>query len=315
MKKVPYIRIGIALGVVLAVVLVARTGSSSAPAAAGTCRSGDRMVKFSVKGVSHEALLHIPAGAGGRLPLVLAFHGAYSDALGTSVYYGLSEVADREHFAVLYPQASHNKFWQLRADQHEDVNQVRVLLDRVERASCIDQSRVYATGVSNGGGFTARLGCEMSDRLAAIAPVAGGYDPLGRCHPHRPLAMLEIHGTKDTVVPYGGKVPDRNGKGASFLGVSRFLAQWTALDGCRGGPKRTTPRRGVTHLTWNKCAGGSVVEHFKLAGTDHGWPGSHSSEPGKKGSSPVHDPTGVDTAEVVWDFLSRFRLASNGARS
>jgi polyhydroxybutyrate depolymerase len=306
LKLVPFIRLGVALAVAaaLVVVVLAHTGSSSAPASADSCRPGDRTLSVSIDGAPHEAVLHVPRGAQGRVPLVIAFHGAYDTARSTSVSYGLSQLADREHFAVLYPQATHDRFWELRPDQHEDVDALRVLLDRVERASCIDRSRVYATGVSNGGGFTARLGCEMADRLAAIAPVAGGYAPLGRCRPYRPMPVLEIHGTKDDVVPYGGTGPDHSGS------VSRFLAQWTALDGCRGGPKRTTPRPGVTRLTWDRCAGGTVVEHLRLADTDHGWPGSHWAEAGKKTPSPPHDPTGLDTAETVWDFLSRFRLPS-----
>lgn len=310
-KRVPLILLGTALVAALAVVLVADTGSSSAPAAASTCRPGDRMVRFSDGGQSHEALLHIPLGPGGRLPLVVAFHGAYDNARFTSVYYGLSRLADREHFAVLYPQASHNKFWELRPDQHDDVNQVRVLLDRVERASCINRSRVYATGVSNGGGFTARLGCEMADRLAAIAPVAGGYAPRGGCHPDRPLSLLEIHGTEDDVVPYGGSAPGETGRDAHFVSVSNFLGQWRTFDGCRGGPKVTTPGPGITRLTWARCADGRVVQHLKLAGTDHGWPGSHWSEAGRKHASPGRDPTGLDTADAVWGFLSRFRLSSS----
>ncbi len=273
------------------------------------------MLSFSVDGASRRALLHVPRGATGRMPLVVAFHGAYDDARGASVYFGLSRLADREHFAVLYPQASHNKFWELRPKQHDDVDQVRVVLERVERASCIDRSRVYATGVSNGGGFTARLGCEMADRLAAIAPVAGGYGPLGGCHPDRPLPLLEIHGTKDDVVPYDGTARDRRGSDSGFVSVSRFLGQWTALDGCRGGPKLTRPRPGVTRLTWDQCADGSVVQHLKLAGTEHGWPGSNWYEAGKKNPSPAHDPTGLDTAQAVWDFFSRFRLPSSADRA
>jgi polyhydroxybutyrate depolymerase len=313
MKKVAFIPLVIALVAVLAVV-VARSASSTAPASVVTCHPGDRTLRVSVDGDSHKALMHIPRGARGRLPLVVAFHGAYDDAEFTSVYFGLSKLADRKHFAVLYPQASHNKFWELPRGQHEDVDQVRALLDRVERASCIDGSRVYATGVSNGGGFTARLGCEMADRLAAIAPVAGGYGPPGDCHPARPLPMLEIHGAEDPVVPYGGKEHGTQSL-PRFLSVSRFLRQWTALDGCRGGSKRTTPRPGVTRLTWNHCAGGSVVQHLKLADTDHGWPGGHWSAAGKKKPSPAHDPTGLDGAETVWHFLSQFRLPSNGAQT
>lgn len=272
-------------------------------------------MSFSVGDDPHRALIHVPRGARGRLPLVVAFHGAYDDAPGTSVYYGLSRLADRQHFAVLYPEASHNRFWELRDDQREDVAAVRSLLDRAERASCIDPSRVYATGVSNGGGFTARLGCEMADRLAAIAPVAGGYAPPERCHPSRPLPVLEIHGTRDVVVPYGGKRVDRPGSISSFLGVARFLRQWAALDGCRGGPRLTTPQPGVTRMKWGQCAGGSVVEHLKLAGTDHGWPGGDWSGAGHKHPVPAHDPTGVNTAEAVWDFLSGFRLPPGGTAS
>jgi polyhydroxybutyrate depolymerase len=245
---------------------------------------------------------------------VVAFHGAYDDVRFTSVYFGLSRLADRKHFAVLYPQASHGRFWELPRGQHEDVNTVRALLDRVERAPCIDGSRVYATGVSNGGGFTARLGCEMADRLAAIAPVAGGYTPLGNCHPARPLPLLEVHGTNDDVVPYRGKTLG-TGSVPRFLGVSSFLGQWRSLDGCRGASKRTTPRPGVTRLTWGHCASGSVIEHLKLADTDHGWPGGHWSAGGKTKPSPAHDPTGLDTAKAVWHFLSRFRLPSSGAQA
>jgi polyhydroxybutyrate depolymerase len=309
MRNVAFIRLVIALAAVLAVVVVARSASSTAPASVVSCNPGDRTLSVSVDGDSHKALLHVPRGARGRLPLVLAFHGAYDDARFTSVYFGLSRLADRKHFAVLYPQASHGRFWELPRGQHEDVNTVRALLDRVERAPCIDGSRVYATGVSNGGGFTARLGCEMADRLAAIAPVAGGYTPLGNCHPARPLPLLEIHGARDDVVPYDGTRPDPKDP-SPFPSVSRFLRQWTALDGCRGARKQTTPRPGVTRLTWRRCARGTVVEHLKLANTDHGWPGGHWSAAGKKKASPAHDPTGLDTAETVWKFLSRFRLPS-----
>jgi polyhydroxybutyrate depolymerase len=304
MNRVRLIVFGIALAACLpaAVIVVAGTGSSGTAASYRLCRPGDRMMSYSVDGNRHQALLHVPRGVHGRVPLVLAFHGAYSDPRGTATYYGLSRPADRDHFAVLYPQASHDKFWQLRRDQSEDVEAVRALLDRADRAPCIDHSRVYATGVSNGGGFTARLGCELTDRLAAIAAVAGGYARPSRCQPARPLPVLEVHGTSDDVVPYGGKPVDRSGTLPSFISVARYLREWAALDGCRGAPTQTTPRPGVTRLRWNRCAAGAVVEHLRLARTEHGWPG---------GKDQQGDPTGVDAAEAVWGFLSRFRLPSD----
>lgn len=270
---------------------------------ASLCSPGDRMLRFVADGESHQALLHIPRGRRGRLPLVLAFHGARYGARFVAKYYGLSRVADRNGFAVLYPQASHNSFWELMPSQHEDVDAVRTLLDRAGRSACLDMRRVYATGASNGGGFSARLGCEMADRLAAIAPVAGGYSALGPCHPQRALPVLEIHGTKDQVVPYGGRGPDRDGS------VEGFLDQWTKLDACRGDAERRRLRPGVTRIAWWHCAGGSVVEHLRLAGTDHGWPGGDNRAVGRQNHPiPRHDPTGLSAASAVWEFVSRFRL-------
>jgi polyhydroxybutyrate depolymerase len=278
-------------------------GAPSPSATSPVCAAGDRTVHFSADGEAHVALLHMPRGATGKLPLVLAFHGARYGARFVSAYYGFRPVADRMRFAVLYPQASHDVFWQLSPSQHDDVDAIRALLDEAESWSCIDSSRVYATGASNGGGFTARLGCEMAGRLAAIAPVAGGYAALGPCHPSRPLPVLEIHGTDDQVVPYDGSGPEHDGSVASFLG------EWTELDGCQGAPVSRTPWRGVTELAWQRCAAGSVVEHFRLAGTDHGWPGGNTASAGLVNHPiPRRNPTGLDAAQTVARFLLRFRL-------
>jgi polyhydroxybutyrate depolymerase len=295
-----------------AATIAGASGGDGAPvpraAAVRSCAPGEHTLRFSADGESHQALLHVPRSRRGRLPLVVAFHGARYGAGFVSAYYGLSRVADKQGFAVLYPQASHDVFWQLTANQTEDVEAVRVLLDRVVALGCVEGTRVYATGASNGGGFTARLGCEMADRLAAIAPVAGGYAPLGPCHPARPLPVLEIHGTRDEVVPYGGRGDEGDGS------VARFLGEWTDLDGCTGPAHRTVLEPGVTRLLWNRCQGGSVVEHLRLAWTNHGWPGGDTDAAGLKNHPiPSQDPTGVNAAEAVWDFLSRFRLPAAAA--
>lgn len=51
------------------------------------------------------------------------------------------------------------------------------MLDALGREPCVDARRVYATGLSNGGVMAHRPGCELSDRIAAIAPVAGRTAP------------------------------------------------------------------------------------------------------------------------------------------
>jgi polyhydroxybutyrate depolymerase len=123
------------------------------------------------------------------------------------------------------------------------------LLDRVERLACVDRSRVYATGFSNGGGFTARVGCELADRFAAVAPVAGGYRGLDPCPAGHRVSLLEIHSRDDEVVPYLGRGPDHAGS------VPRFVAAWARRDGCHHG----------------RCPGGLRVEHVVVRGEPHSW--------------------------------------------
>jgi polyhydroxybutyrate depolymerase len=205
-----------------------------------------------------DALLHVPPAPARERPLVVAFHG-YTQTGGTFAQYsGLPAFADRHRFAVLFPTAARNRFWSLnRRVSPDDVPRVAKLLDRVEPLACVDRARVYATGVSNGGGFTARVGCELSDRFAAVAPVAGGYSALDPCPPSHRVSMLEIHSLDDQVVPYRGRGPDHAGN------VPRFVAGWARRDGCSGAPPR--------------CPDGLAVEHIVVRGEPHSWY-EHSNE-------------------------------------
>src|SRR5439155_27003687 len=106
-------------------------------------------------------------------------------------------------------------------------------------AACADPRHVGITGVSNGGGMTALMACRAADLLAAAAPVAGGYSTLPDCTPQRPLPILEIHGLRDEVVPYGGRGPTRAGA------VEPFLAAWRVRDACSGAARRSAPAHHV----------------------------------------------------------------------
>src|SRR5262249_50831546 len=148
-------------------------------------------------------------------------------------YTGLSRLSDRKGFVVAYPSAAGNPArWNIAGRPGaapDDVAFVDSLLDALEARLCIDPSRVYATGVSNGGGMVARLGCDLSDRLRAIAPVAGGYSSLPPCKPARPLSVLEIHGTSDHIVPYAGRGPAKAGSARGYL------RGWLRRDRCPSG--------------------------------------------------------------------------------
>ena len=259
----------------------------------GAPNPGSRTVEFPEQQPPAHGVDPPAAGAGRRaLPLVVAFHFAGGTGREMEAAVGLSALADREGFAVLYPNAvSPSHFWALTPrDSGDDLAITYNLIRHVETTVCIDDERIYATGVSNGGGMAARAGCELSDVVAAVAPVAGGYRGLKPCRPERPESVLEIHGTADTVVPYNGRGPDHAGS------VPAYLAGWAARDGCRVGPARKARARGVTQLDWGKCDQGVAVRHLRLPGTTHGWPGSESGLPRR-------DPTGISTDREVWRFF------------
>jgi polyhydroxybutyrate depolymerase len=259
--------------------------------AAETCQPspGDQMLG--------DALLHVPPKPRAPLALVLAFHGAGGSGPGFAAESHLSKTADKYGFAVLYPTAgSYRHFWSLNASMRpDDVARVKALLPQAMQQACADPSRIYATGVSNGGGFAARIGCELAGTVAAVAPVAGGYRALDPCPDGRRTSILEIHGTSDTIVPYAGRPPD--GAGA----VLGFLAGWVRRDGCQAKSVTTRQEKGVVRFTHPGCAPGYAVEHLRLTGTDHGWPGADPPWP-------KHNPSQLEANEEVWAFFSAHRL-------
>jgi polyhydroxybutyrate depolymerase len=235
-------------------------------------RPGNRTVRVDDAGVARDVLVHVPPATTGALPLVLALHGAGETGPDFARDTGFDRLADQQRFLVAYPSAGgKHPFWNISGNHgtRDHVEQLEKSLDALEAAVCVDPARVFATGVSNGGGFAARLGCELSGRLAGIAAVAGGYRSLPPCNPERPLPVLEIHGTADHVVPYQGRPPDGAGS------VDRWLADWRRIDACSGAPLRRPIERGVAEIKWTGCAQQTVVEHLRLAGVRHGWPGGN----------------------------------------
>jgi polyhydroxybutyrate depolymerase len=260
----------------LAATTLLATASTIDPATPGSAkcssqRPGDTMVTLTSGGLQRSALVHLPPDAAGRrLPLVLAFHGWGGTGPWMASYSGLSRIGDRLGFMIAYPSASGSPTrWNVAGaagKAPDDVAFARDLLALIQSRNCVDPVRVFATGVSNGAGIAARLGCELSDRLRAIAPVAGGYSTLPPCKPVRPVSVLEIHGTADHVVPYWGRGLNRAGD------VTRFVRAWAKRDRCPRRVARSAPARAVRRLAWLPCSQGSVVEHLRIIGGEHEWP-------------------------------------------
>jgi polyhydroxybutyrate depolymerase len=212
--------------------------------------------------------IRTPAGARpGATPLIVVVmpggRGDRDDRLG------LARAAARRGYAVLYPTRAEGGFWTLnRAQGTSDVENVSALLARVAAAGCIDADRITVTGVSNGAGMATRMSCELPTTFAAVVSVAAGYRALDPCPQTARASFLAIHGSADTVVPYNGRKPGREGS------VPRYAARRAQRNGCDGGARTARPRRLVTRIVYRGCDAGLRTEILRLSGTDHGWPGS-----------------------------------------
>jgi polyhydroxybutyrate depolymerase len=202
-------------------------------------------------------LLDAPAAASDRpAPLVLALHGFRSSPEDMRDGTGLAELARTDGVVVVYPQGhdgvellgTSGVGWDMRPSETTDRDFVRDLLDQLERERCIDRRRIYVTGMSNGGFLASLLGCQLADRLAAVAPVAGALD-LGTCAPARRVPILLLYGTADTVVP-----PDL---------IRGGIAWWTRQNACGA----SAPGEGCTR--WSGCAADVVACEGPQA---HRWP-------------------------------------------
>jgi len=224
-------------------------------------------------------------------PLVVILHGNGGDAADFEGVVHLRAEASADGFLAVYPDGCFED-WDPSHDSY-DVDFVANLIDRLETEFHIDRSRVYVTGGSAGAFMTYRLACDLADRIAAIASVAGSMWWTD-CNPARPISILEIHGTADASVPYqgGGTYQD-----ASTASVTEFIRHWTTLDGCAGSP--VLRQSGITKTSlWNSCNGGAVVRLDTIIGGHHTWFGSTFD--------PV--PGEPDANTVIWNFLRQFHL-------
>jgi polyhydroxybutyrate depolymerase len=275
-------------------------GGADASAASGGCGASavqppaDEDRSLDHGGMTRQYHVHVPPGYDGSpLPLVLDFHGLTSNAEQEADYSNLRDKADAAGFVVIHATgvgASWNAgdcCGTAASSGVDDVGFVEAMLDEVTARLCIDEKRIYSTGLSNGGHISHRLACELSHRIAAVAPVAGRL-ALADCQPSRPVPVMAFHGTDDAIVAYG-------------FGASS-AERWGQLDGCSGDPVETF-RNGDSHCaTWQTCGGGAEVTMCTVDGGGHTWPGG--DVPFWLGAT-TQDLVATD---AMWEFFGRHAL-------
>ena len=260
-------------------------------------RPGTTAERSVMSGGQHRTYrLHVPTQytPSASAALVLDFHGDESTAAQFERYTGLSQVADQQRFLVAYPQGLPGRDgqtgWAGVGDgqpQADDVLFASDLLNEVQRAFCVDPHRIYVMGFSRGGGMASLLACRLAERVAAVAPVSGAFfgSVEAGCSPQRPVPILEFHDSADPVVPYAG------GGGENFLPVLRWLDGWVTRDGCSGPESVFYASNGAIGEKWSGCSRNALVEHYKLDGAGHDWPGG------------ADNPQALNAGAVAWDFF------------
>jgi polyhydroxybutyrate depolymerase len=326
LKKTPRSRIVISL-VVFATLTVARAGASADPLAPGS-----HLIEMRYGGLDRSYIVHVPSQAAGAnaLPAILNFHGAGSNAWQQERYSAMNAAAARHGFIAVYPNGTGSKprtlTWNAGGccgfavrNKIDDVGFVRALLDDLASRVRIDRSRVYATGISNGGMMAYRLGVEASDRIAAIAPIAGVLMVEVSALP-RPMPLIVFNSVDDPWVPYGGSsrlYAWFKHLAAAYPAVDDTIARWRALDDCpaegrvgpvlKGTAGTTDAGNSATRYAWGPCARGAQVVFWKLTGAGHVWPGAARDYPLVIGQGTWL----VDANEEMWKFFRDFSVPAD----
>lgn len=262
---------------------------------------------------------HVPRDVKPRAPLVLALHGRLGQGRNQAQLTGLDALADEAGFIVVYPDGVRRSWADGRgttpADRNgvDDVGFLSALIDRFISEHGADARRVYVTGMSNGGMMSFRLACELSDRIAAIAPVGAlmGASLAERCEPKRAVPVLAIVGTEDPLVPFAGG-PVAGDRGV-VLSAPEVLSRWATWNGCPASApivamlEDRAPDDGtrIRSETRTGCRDGAEVALYVVEGGGHTWPGGQRYAREARTGRTSQD---LDASRAAWAFFQRFRL-------
>jgi polyhydroxybutyrate depolymerase len=237
-----------------------------------------------INGSDRTYLLHLPTGdrSGRALPLVLVLHGAQMTSALMAEITGLNAWADKEGFIVVYPQGL-EQHWNTvpqPAAPVDDFAFMKALIANIEKTYSVDRSRVFAAGLSNGAEFAQELGCSDDFQFKAIVAISATLQVEGarHCAPKHTVRMIQFHGTADPIVPYLGGVvaaPRR----PVVISVADDLLLWQRLNHCAAEPKtERLPDKGedgthIERVSFQSCASGGELTHFRILGGGHVWPG------------------------------------------
>jgi len=273
-------------------------------------------------------LIHIPASHGKTksMPLLIALHGGGGSGkhmiklkLG-----GFDKLSDQEGFVVVYPDGIEKNWndgrsgeetgYSVHKENIDDVGFISALIDALIKKLNVNPKRVYVTGMSNGAIMSYRLACELTEKIAAIAAVAGNIPQnlYPSCSPSRPISVLAINNVNDPLMPFaGGNITGPFGlkKLGKVLSTSETARFWVKHNNCSLSPVIThepdkAPKDGtrIRKEVFRNGKNGTEVILYAVEGGGHTWPSGYQYLNERIIGKTSRD---IDANEVIWDFFKK----------
>jgi polyhydroxybutyrate depolymerase len=274
--------------------------------------SGSSVHSISIDGHERTYRIYRPESLPtGNVPLVVMLHGALGTGEQAETTYGWDAKAESGKFIVAYPDGA-NRSWAVSEkccgpsarNGTNDVAFITQMVSNLSQEMPIDQDRIYATGISNGGMLAYRLACD-TDIFAAIAPVAATM--LGACPSPNPISVMHIHGALDETVPYGGGPGRRdNGGGGNNPAdtngppIPELVDAWRRTAECE---QPTIAIVGVVTTSTANCPDGRAVNLVTIADAGHQWPGSVQQNQARRFLKLDTPSTALDATDAIWQFF------------
>ena len=256
-------------------------------------------LSLSHDGLIREYLLYVPSSYSGstQVPLLFNFHGFGGTSSSHLSSADMRSLADQENFILVYPQGSlisGSPHWNSslpggdNKSTADDIGFVGAMITSIASTYNIDATRIYACGYSNGGMMSYFLAGSMSDKIAAIGSMSGTMLE-GNPTPANPVAMINIHGTNDSDLPYSG--------GDGSTSTVDTLTYWAGQNGANTIPVVSNLNSGsssVEKSVYSDSNGTVWVEHYKVNGGGHVWIDL--------------DINGSNANQLIWDFFKKHDL-------
>ncbi|HSN94826.1 MAG TPA: PHB depolymerase family esterase [Anaerolineaceae bacterium] len=252
-----------------------------------------------------DYLLYVPKSYNPSqpVPLVITIHGFAQWPANQAEVSQWNHLADEKGFIVVYPSGlGLPKRWRVMSSP-EDPAAVKKeilfyedLIDKLSADYAIDPTRIFANGLSNGGGMAMKLACDMPEHIAAIGGVAGAYlVDFNNCPGGVP--GIFFHGKVDEIVPFEGG-PSRS-FALPFPNIATFVEDYARLNGCALNETAILDKGHVRGVRYGGCAKGADVVFYTVADGGHTWPGGKPLPAIITGKTTQE----VDATQLMWDFF------------